>query len=63
MPINDLFQAGTDKVLDDRVARPLAEPVQQRSFGANLWGTVSAVPRGARMSSASCSRLPPPRAL
>lgn len=47
MPINDLFQAGTEKVLDDRVARPLAEPVQQRSFGANLWGTVSAVPRGA----------------
>lgn len=46
MPINDLFQAGTDKVLDDRASRPLPEPVPQRSFGANLWGLTSAVPKG-----------------
>lgn len=46
MAIEDLFQEGTDKVLDDRVARPLAEPVPQRSFGANLWGLTTAAPRG-----------------
>lgn len=46
MPINDLFQAGTDKVLDDRASRPLPEPVPPRSFGANLWGLTSAVPKG-----------------
>lgn len=46
MAIDDLFQAGTDKVLDDRVARPLAEPVAPRSFGANLWGVSSAAPKG-----------------
>lgn len=46
MAIEDLFQSGTDKVLDDRVARPLPAPVPQRSFGANLWGVVSAAPKG-----------------
>jgi len=46
MAIDDLFQAGTDKVLDDRVTRPLAAPVPQRSFGANLWGMISAAPKG-----------------
>lgn len=46
MAIEDLFQNGTDKVLDDRVARPLPAPVPQRSFGANLWGMVSAAPKG-----------------
>lgn len=46
MAIDDLFQSGTDKVLDDRVARPLAEPPQQRSFGSNAFGTVAAAPKG-----------------
>lgn len=46
MAIDDLFQDGTDKVLDDRVARPLAEPIAPRSFGANLWGITSAAPKG-----------------
>jgi hypothetical protein len=46
MAIDDLFQESTDKVLDDRVARPLPAPVPQRSFGANLWGLVSAAPKG-----------------
>lgn len=46
MAIDDLFQSGTDKVLDDRVARPLPTPIQQRSFGASLWGLVSATPKG-----------------
>lgn len=46
MAIEDLFQAGTNKVLDDRVARPLPTPIAQRSFGANLWGIASAAPKG-----------------
>jgi hypothetical protein len=46
MAIDDLFQSGTDKVLDDRVARPLAEPPPQRSFGFNAFSTVAAVPKG-----------------
>jgi soluble lytic murein transglycosylase-like protein len=46
MAIDDLFQNGTDKVLDDRVARPLPSPIPQRSFGANLWGLTSAAPKG-----------------
>ena len=46
MAIEDLFQNGTDKVLDDRVARPLPERPEQRSFGANLWGVISAAPKG-----------------
>lgn len=46
MAIDDLFQDGTDKVLDDRVARPLREPVAPRSFGANVWGLTSAAPKG-----------------
>lgn len=46
MPIEDMFQTGTDKVLDDRVARPLAEPIAPRSFGANMWGVTSAAPKG-----------------
>lgn len=52
MPINDMFQSGTDKVLDDRVARPLNEPVPQRSFGASLWGVTSALPKGATAGAA-----------
>jgi len=46
MAIEDLFQNGTDKVLDDRVARPLPERPEPRSFGANLWGAISAAPKG-----------------
>lgn len=42
MAIDDLFQAGTDKVLDDRVARPLAEPPSRVSFAASTWGTIKA---------------------
>lgn len=45
MPIDEMFQDGTDKVLDDRVARPLAEPTIQPSFGANLFG-LKGVPAG-----------------
>lgn len=45
MAIDDLFQAGTDKVLDDRVARPLNTPTEQRSFGSNAWSTITALPR------------------
>lgn len=46
MAIEDLFQNGTDKVLDDRVARPMPERPEPRSFGANLWGVISAAPKG-----------------
>lgn len=48
MAIDDLFQANTDKVLDDRVARPISgpTPIPQRSFGATLWGLASAAPKG-----------------
>lgn len=46
MAIDDLFQTTTDKVLDDRVARPLREPPAPRSFGASLWGVASAAPKG-----------------
>ncbi|HAV37455.1 MAG TPA: hypothetical protein DCX52_14065, partial [Massilia sp.] len=41
-----MFQAGTDKVLDDRVARPLPARPEQRSFGASVWGFMSAAPKG-----------------
>lgn len=46
MAIDDLFQSGTDKVLDDRVARPLMEPPPQRSFAASLWSTTTAPVKG-----------------
>lgn len=46
MAIEDLFQPGTDKVLDDRVARPLPQRPEQRSFAASLWGIASAAPKG-----------------
>lgn len=42
MPIEDMFQAGTNQVLDDRVARPLAEPPPRTSFAASAWGTIKA---------------------
>lgn len=42
MAIDDLFQQGTDKVLDDRVARPLAERPPATSFAASTWGVVKA---------------------
>lgn len=46
MAIDDLFQSGTDKVLDDRVSRPLPEPIAPRSFGSNAWAITTAAPRG-----------------
>lgn len=46
MAIDDMFQDGTDKVLDDRVARPLQEPPVLPSFGSNAWNLVTAPPRG-----------------
>ena len=42
MAIDDMFQQGTDKVLDDRVARPLAAPPAQVSGLAATWGVVKA---------------------
>lgn len=44
MPVEDLFQTSIDKVLDDRVARPLPARPEQRSF--NLWNFMSAAPKG-----------------
>ncbi len=46
MPIDEMFQEGTDKVLDDRVARPLPAPTVRPSFGSNAWNTTTAVVRG-----------------
>ncbi len=46
MAIEDLFVESTKKVIADRIARPLAEPIPQRSFGANLWGVASSAPKG-----------------
>jgi hypothetical protein len=46
MAIDDLFQAGTDQVLDDRVARPMREPPPQRSFGQSAWDILTATPKG-----------------
>lgn len=40
--IDAMFQDGTDKVLDDRVARPVAERPVQPSFGVNVWETLKA---------------------
>lgn len=42
MAIDDLYQAGTDRVLDDRVARPLAAPPPRTSFAASTWGIAKA---------------------
>lgn len=44
--IENMFQEGTDKVLDDRVARPVAEPPPRTSFGMSLWNTTKALPMG-----------------
>ncbi len=44
--IENMFQDGTDKVLDDRVARPVAEPPARPSFGLSLWNTTKALPKG-----------------
>jgi soluble lytic murein transglycosylase-like protein len=46
MPIDELFQASTDQVLDDRVARPLQAPTVRPSFGSSVWNTVKAGPMG-----------------
>lgn len=46
MAIDELYQAGTDKVLDDRVARPLNEPPPQRSFAVSAWNMTSAPVKG-----------------
>lgn len=42
MAIDDLFQASTDKVLDDRIARPLRAPTVRPSFGSSVWNTTKA---------------------
>lgn len=44
--IESMFQDGTDKVLDDRVARPVATPPSKPSFGMSLWNTTKALPKG-----------------
>jgi len=44
--LDSMFQEGTDKVLDDRVARPLQEPTAQPSFGVSAWRTVAAPFKG-----------------
>ncbi|MCI1005205.1 lytic transglycosylase domain-containing protein [Herbaspirillum sp. C7C8] len=44
--IENMFQDGTDKVLDDRVARPVAEPPVRPSFGLSLWNTTKSLPKG-----------------
>lgn len=44
--LDSMFQEGTDKVLDDRVSRPLPEPTARPSFGASLWNATTALPRG-----------------
>lgn len=44
--IDEMFQEGTDKVLDDRVARPLAARPVQPSFGVSLWNTTIAPLKG-----------------
>jgi len=46
MAIDDMFQTGTDQVLDDRVTRPLKEPIPQRSFGFNAWEVAKAPAMG-----------------
>ena len=47
MPIDDMFQDGTDKVLDDRVARPLQAPTVRPSFGRSTWNMVASPFKGA----------------
>lgn len=44
--IDAMFQEGTDKVLDDRVARPVLQPPDRPSFGASLWNTTKAPVKG-----------------
>lgn len=46
MAIDELYQSGTDKILDDRVTRPLPEPIEQRSFGVNAWNITKAPVKG-----------------
>lgn len=45
--LDSMFQEGTDQTLDDRVSRPLQAPTVRPSFGASLWNTVTALPKGA----------------
>jgi len=44
--IDDMFQEGTDKALDDRISRPLQAPPARPSFGISLWNTTTAAPKG-----------------
>jgi len=46
MAIDELYQSGTDKILDDRATRPLPEPIEQRSFGVNAWSMAKAPVKG-----------------
>jgi len=45
--LDDMYQEETDKVLDDRVARPVSAPVERPSFGSSVWNTVKAPFKGA----------------
>lgn len=45
--LDNMFQEGTDKVLDDRVSRPLQAPTVRPSFGINVWNTVKSPFAGA----------------
>ena len=44
--IESMFQDSTDKVLDDRVSRPVGTPPTKPSFGLSLWNTTKALPKG-----------------
>ena len=44
--IDEMFQEGTDRVLDDRVARPLQGPTVRPSFGLSVWNTMKAPVKG-----------------
>lgn len=46
MAIEELYQSETDKILNDRVSRPLPEPIEQRSFGVNAWNMAKAPVKG-----------------
>lgn len=48
--LDSMFQEGTDKVLDDRVARPVAEPPTRQSSGRSVWNTLTAVSRGSMVA-------------
>lgn len=40
--LDAMYQEGTDRVLDDRVTRPVPKPVERPSFGTSVWNTTKA---------------------